>query len=332
MRKERFLDDVKRAAAGHVASKDEVSRAYDEGLQTPVAELEKHHIGISTILYDIGGGIVFLGLVNLIGQQWDALNAGMRIFVTLGAAIAFFISAVFLEQVKGVRQVATALHLVAVLLMPAGLFVTFHELGVDVEMGGYQSIIFAILTVVYFATYMLYKRNLLLLFDIIFATILFFTFTNYLVGTNPIFDELNFFEYRALAVGVAYIALGYAFVRSSRAVLTGVLYAVGILGILGSTMALGGFKPNQNLFWELAYPGIVFGVIFSSLYLRSRAFLAFGVLFLGGYIFKITAEYFADSIGWPVALIFLGFVLMGVGYLTFYLHKKYISSTQEGGN
>jgi hypothetical protein len=46
-----------------------------------------------------------------------------------------------------------------------------------------------------------------------------------------------------------------------------------------------------------------------------------------GYILKITGEYFADSLSWPVALMVAGFALIGVGYFTFYLRKKYFSKS-----
>ncbi len=54
------------------------------------------------------------------------------------------------------------------------------------------------------------------------------------------------------------------------------------------------------------------------------ALLVFGSLFLGGYLAKITGEYFSDSLGWPLALVLVGFMLMGVGYLTFRLKRTYL--------
>lgn len=41
-----------------------------------------------------------------------------------------------------------------------------------------------------------------------------------------------------------------------------------------------------------------------------------------GYILKITSEYFADSLGWPLALMIAGFGMIGVGYLTVYIKRK----------
>jgi uncharacterized integral membrane protein len=41
------------------------------------------------------------------------------------------------------------------------------------------------------------------------------------------------------------------------------------------------------------------------------------------YILKLTAEYFADTVGWPLALVISGFILMGVGFMSVQLRQKY---------
>jgi hypothetical protein len=117
------------------------------------------------------------------------------------------------------------------------------------------------------------------------------------------------------------MVLAWSFSGTERDGLSGPLYAFGSLAFLGSTLALGGWKPSQNAFWELALPGLVFGVLYLSVHLRSKALLTFGSLFLGAYLAKITGEYFSDSMGWPLALIVLGLLLMGVGFLTFRLKR-----------
>jgi hypothetical protein len=55
--------------------------------------------------------------------------------------------------------------------------------------------------------------------------------------------------------------------------------------------------------------------IYGSLLLRSRAVLAASVIALIGYISYFTSEHFADTVGWPLLLMFLGFVTLGAGFL-----------------
>jgi hypothetical protein len=133
----------------------------------------------------------------------------------------------------------------------------------------------------------------------------------------------EFWKYRTLAIGISYILLGYSFSQSERKVLSGVLYSFGVIGFLGSAIALQGYKPTQNYFWELIFPVLNMVIILISVKLRSKSFLVFGSLFLIGYIIKITSEYFSDSLGWPVALVIAGFGIMGVGYLIVWIRKKY---------
>ena len=128
-----------------------------------------------------------------------------------------------------------------------------------------------------------------------------------------------------LFAGLAYMLLGYSFVGSDREVLTGWLYTFGVFGFLGAAFALGEWKPNQSLFWEAIYPGLVFGIIFLSTHLKSRIFLIFGSLALGAYLSKITAEYFSDSLGWAFSLVIVGFLLMGVAYLAVRLNRRYVA-------
>ena len=76
----------------------------------------------------------------------------------------------------------------------------------------------------------------------------------------------------------------------------------------------------------LAFGGLVVAV----LYLKSRMVLLLSTLAVIGYIIYFTAEYFADSVGWPIALILLGFIIIGLGYMSISLNKKYILQNAQG--
>ena len=51
--------------------------------------------------------------------------------------------------------------------------------------------------------------------------------------------------------------------------------------------------------------------------------LVISSIFLVIYIIKITAEYFAGSIGWPVALIGIGFLTIIIAVITFHADKRF---------
>ena len=279
---------------------------------------------LAHLLYYIGGGIAFLGLVMIVGEHWEELGGVLRIFLTLGMGFAFFASAIFLAESQKLDRVPDALHLIAGLLIPGGIFITLHELGYRGGNWG-PGIIFLFLTLSYVLAYIFYKRNILSFFAIIFGTFATLLITDAFEALLPGFFTDRYAAYRILGIGASYIFLGAAFRGTSRAPLSLWLHGFGSLGVLGAALYLGGWKPDQHLFWEITYPGVVFGMMFLSVFLRSSAMLFFGGIFLVAYVFKITNEYFQDSLSWPMLLIFAGFLLIGVGYATFSINRKYLA-------
>lgn len=326
MQKEEVLQQIRSLAVQHLITRDEVTAAYDEGISagidTDVAATRQ--ATISDILYYVGGAIVFLGISVLIWQHWQALNSVTKILATLGSGIASYIVGVFLSRNERLEVASRAFYFISALVSPLGLYVTFDIAGFDLGRYGIQSLISGILLVTYLLSYVVYRKTVFTIFNVIFGTWLFFSFTSYLVGSNPYFTW-KFSAYRVLCIGLVYVLLGYYLTQTPQRALTGALYGFGVFSFLGAALALGDWKPNQNAFWELVFPGLVFGVMFLSVRLKSKSFLTFGSIYLMAYILKITAEYFRESLGWPLALVLTGLALIAIGYLHFNLKKKYLS-------
>ncbi|HAI98606.1 TPA: hypothetical protein DCL30_03675 [Candidatus Peribacteria bacterium] len=323
MDKHDLLRQLSVLAEQHLVSEQEVLQALRQGKSSP----SQHGTAsrFTEILYYIGGLIIFIGITVLIVQNWEMLNSITRILVTLGVGIAAYVMGVLYMQRKITQNLTTAFFFLSTILLPTGLFITFHEAGFDVETAGTNVVISGILLGTYLASYSLYKRNFFLLFTIIYATWLFFAFTSLLFGGNPILVEWKFYAYRVMITGLSFIFIGYSFRdHERRKMLTGPLYAFGILGFLASTLALGGWRPEQSLVWELLFPGIDLAVIFLGVVFKTRAFLVFGAMFLMAYILKITSEYFSSGFGWPLSLVLLGLVFIAIGYFTYHLNRKYL--------
>ena len=96
MNKEDIIAGIKSLAAAGQINRSEVIAAYEEGSGVSPAEHESSTTlsRYSGILYYIGGGIVFLGLVFFISELWSSFNTFMRIFITLGTGIG---SALFVD-------------------------------------------------------------------------------------------------------------------------------------------------------------------------------------------------------------------------------------------
>lgn len=324
--KEEVLQYIQTLAERKVLTKEELDMAYDagSGIKTDLVLTKK--LGIAEILYYIGGAIVVLGISILLWQNWSTLGFGTKVLATLGAGIAAYFVGLLFSRDKRTETAGSAFYLISALVMPFGLYVVFDNAGLDASSYGSQSFISGILFSMYLLSYVVFRKHIFTLFSILFGTWLFFSLTSFMIGGGPYSDDWKFYEYRVLVAGVTYILLGYAFSKDERAALSGFLYGFGVLGFLGSALSLGGWEPRQNAFWELIYPGLVFGTLFLSAHIKSRAFLTWSTLFLMAYILKITSEYFSSGLGWPLALVIAGLAMIGVGYMSISLKKKYLST------
>ncbi len=323
--KQQLLEEVKQAGLSRILSEQELLVAFrgnlQNGSQNNIAS--SRHINLANILYYIGGGIVCIGIAVLIGQNWEVLSLLSRILVTFGVSVAAFIAGILFSRDERMEGLGQAFHLIAAVVMPVGIYTVFDAAHLNLDSLGIISLIFLIIFLVYLASTLLFKKTMFLLFAIAYGTILFFVFTQFLLAQNPIYDW-HIDAYRILVVGLSYMFFGYYYSTRPFSALSGLLYSLGSIGFLGATMSLGGWSPDQNLFWEAIFPLLVFGIIYLSIYVKSRSFLIFGSLFLMGYILKITAEYFSQGLGWSLALVIAGFFLMAVGYLTVYLNRRYL--------
>lgn len=85
---------------------------------------------------------------------------------------------------------------------------------------------------------------------------------------------------------------------------------------LGMGIALGGaYSIVFDTPFETLYVAISVGAIYASLLLRSRAALAASVLSFLGFISSFSARFFADTVGWPLMLMFIGVIILGAGFV-----------------
>ncbi len=134
----------------------------------------------------------------------------------------------------------------------------------------------------------------------------------------------------AMVLGVSYLLVAYYYhihreslekgERMEKKAVENVLYGLGTLAILAPALFFGGL-------FDLLSLALIFGAFYLSVYVKSRTMLMSGALFLMIWIVKMTSKYFADSISWPLALIVVGFLVIGVGYVTFYVNRKFLSAT-----
>jgi len=319
--KEEALQYIKTLAEQKVISKEELDAAFNSGnrIKTDIVLTKK--LGIAEILYYIGGAIVFLGISILLWQNWSMFGFGTKVLATLGSGIAAYFVGLLFSRDENTEAAGSAFHLIFGLVTPIGLWVVFDNAGFDASSYGSQSLISGIMLGACLLSLFVFRKNIFTLFSILFSTWLFFSLTSWMIGRGSYFYDWKFYQYRILVAAIAYILLGHAFSKNERAPLQGFLYGFGIFGFLGTAFMLG----YKNIFWELIYPGLVFGTLFLSVHIKSKAFLTWGTLFLMAYILKITSRYFSSGLGWPLALVIAGLSMIGIGYMFLSLKKKYLS-------
>ncbi|MBI3305895.1 DUF2157 domain-containing protein [Candidatus Nomurabacteria bacterium] len=130
------------------------------------------------------------------------------------------------------------------------------------------------------------------------------------------------YAYLTMVIGMVYLLLSYSFRDGWNNKLVDILNFFGITGLLGAAFS----QIYDSLLWQLFFPILVIGGFVFSIYIKSRVVLIISTLFLLAYIAYITSEYFADSVGWPISLVILGFIFIGLGYVSININKKYISN------
>jgi hypothetical protein len=77
---------------------------------------------------------------------------------------------------------------------------------------------------------------------------------------------------------------------------------------------------------EIAFLGVAAAVVYLSTVVRSRTLLFVGTLAILSYVGYFSAKHFVQSIGWPIALVMFGLLLIGLSATAFKINRKYISS------
>lgn len=327
--KEEALQYIKMLAQQKIVTKEEINAAYNSAIQdNDSLTTEKEKIGINEILYGIGVMIILLGVAIFLTQNWSTLGFLTKLLTTLGVGIAAYAAAVILSRDQKTESISSPLYLIFAALMPVGIWTIIGQAGFNADSFGWQSFISGIMLTVFLLSLWIFRKNIFIFFSTVFGTWFFFSLTSWMADAS-FGNEWRFYLYRWLATGVVYLLMGHYFsknVQSERVALCGFFYSFGSLLFLGSALLLGGWRPDQNILWELIYPILVFGILFLSVRIKSKSFLIWGTLFLIFYVLKITSEYFSSGLGWPLTLVIAGLAMIVIGYVAFTVNKKYLSN------
>ncbi|VVC74946.1 hypothetical protein AQUSIP_02200 [Aquicella siphonis] len=273
----------------------------------------------------VGGALIFLGIAYFIVDNWNILNNFTRVFSTLGAAMAAYIVGLLFHLSHKYEAASAAFFMIAGLVMPIGLQVTFNIYGKSVTPEVVNMMITGLCLLVFLASLKWMPRTLFLLFSIIFASLFYFSLIDFIVSRSLYFD-FDIFNYEIMALGFSYLFLGYYLDRRHRHILVGPLYFFGVLCVLSASLYFGSYivSGETSVLWKAITAILIILTFMFSVPLRSKSFLYLGAVFLVLYVCDISDNFIRifGELGWPLILILMGLLLMSVGYMVFFIHRK----------
>jgi hypothetical protein len=123
----------------------------------------------------------------------------------------------------------------------------------------------------------------------------------------------------ALTVGATLLCLTVGVGRTRHAAVTPFWYFV------ASALTLWGlFDAVQGTAVEVLFLGAACAAVYLAVLVRSRAVLVVATIAILGYVGYFTAENFADTVGWPLALIAFGLVMIALSVAAVSISRRYI--------
>ena len=305
--KEDALHDIVSLAKHNNITLDEIKQAIEAA---PVLPSKPSANVLSKLFGYIGGIFVFAGIGVFISMYWDDFGSAARVIVTLGTGFVAFIMALVCLYDKKYERAATPLFLMSSFLQPTGIFVMLQEYssGGDARHGILFMAVFMLIQQT--ATFWAKRRTVLAFSAILFGCIFFTT----------LFDLWDMNEKLiGIVIGSSILCVAYALNQSRHLAIAPFWYFMGSIILLWSV-----FEAVENTPFELIYLGLAALLIFLSTVVRSRSLLTVGTLAMLIYIGYFTAKHFANTMGWPIALVIIGIALIGMSALAVRLNNKYI--------
>ncbi|MDC9728105.1 MAG: hypothetical protein PSN04_02110 [Methyloprofundus sp.] len=301
----------------------------------------------------LGAIFILAGMGTYIGMFWDDMGSTMRVLVTLGVGYFLFIVLISALHEGKFSGLILPLTLASAFMMSSGWFVLIHEVYPQLDnWRGAVLFVFSIMALHQGILFSKYRRTVLVFtalcfmygflyvaFEMLDVTVAYIAIV---LGSSVFLlgSALEKTPYRVLAEPALLIGAGYfnaglfdrmaAFTSISWAsLLTGICVAFTAYGIhkagryprliaigyfVGSAMAYGGlFDLIHNTAIELLYLFVTAAVLYICVAIQSRVLLLTTVIAMLSFIGYFSEKYFTNVLGWPVTLILIGIIFLGVG-------------------
>ena len=233
-----------------------------------------------------------------------------RVVITLGSGVAAMVLAVLSVTDPRFNRATTPLFLIGSVLQPTGMMVAFAEFGNGGDWRSASLLMCGTMAVQCAAIYRGIPRSTLMFFAMLFAS--FFWWTALDLADVP--DK-----WIGITVGAGVVLASIGLDRSGHREITAVWYLAGTLAFLAGLFAL-----VDRTAGELLFLAVAAGFVYLSTVLASRTMLFVATLAILAYTGVFTNRNFADSVGWPIALIFFGAFMIGMSAMAVRLDRRFI--------
>jgi len=309
----RALEQIVALARDHRLTAAEIAAALSDQSK-PEPESRARALIVRALGY-LGGTFVFAGIAAFIALQWDAMNSAARVIITLGPGIAACVLAVLSSRDVRFDKAVAPLFLIAAVLQPTGLLVAFKEFGSGGDARWAALVTAGIVALQFGVVFSALRQSMLLFLTVFFAALFWFTAFDLLDMDN---------EIAALAIGSSLLLAAIGVDRTRHSVITPSWYFFGAIGFL-----YGLFDLVERTAFEIVFIVIASGFVYLSAAVQSRTLLLVATAAILGYTGWFTGEHFADSLGWPLALMLFGLLMIGLSAVAFRIDRQYIRGSNN---
>lgn len=293
--KEQALDLISRLSQEFNLSLDDIGARL-----TKEAARQKGEKWLPRVLGYLGAAFIFGGLALFISMQWDDLGSPARVIITYGPGLIAFILGIITLKDERFIKASTPLFLKSAILLPTGMFVYLSEYAEGDDSQLASLIVFGLLSIQYLITFKAFRRTSLLFFG--------FLFWNAAVGI--MMDRAGVpGEALGIGLGLSIMAAAWSMDMTVHRAIAPFFYFLGSVGLLWSI-----FDVVEGTPADVSFLAVAIGMMFLSVRMHSRTLLIVSTFGLLGYLGYFTDEYFADTIGWPIALMLMGCMLIAISY------------------
>ena len=304
------IEQIVALARRHQLSAAEITSALGEQRFVQAPADSRVRGALIPVLGYLGGTFVFAGIGVFVALQWANLNSSARVVVTLGSGLAAFLLAMLAAREARFEKATTPLTLIAAALEPTGMLVAFSEFGTGGDWRLASLATTGAMAVQFGGAFRTLRRSTPLLLTVVFATLFWWTAFDLVE-----MDE----EVMALCLGAGLLLAAVGIDRTRHRDITPVIYFFGAIAFL-----YGLFDIVESTVIEIAFLAVAAAFVYLAALLKSRTLLFVSTIAILAYTGYYTGEHFADSVGWPLALIAFGIFMIGLSALAFRIDRNYV--------